>query len=106
LLGDAQHVQQIGHLQAGITVDEMHDTVMRPSEPEGLQLMIGVTDEIAVGEEQQLDDIPAQIAGPGLGERPSLARESWSGDAPEKLMSAILTYLGFNVTKLSAATKY
>jgi len=37
----------------------MHDTVMRPSKPEGLQLMIGVTDEIAVGEEQQLDDIPA-----------------------------------------------
>ncbi len=59
LLGDAQHVQQIGHLQAGITVDEMHDTVMRPSKPESLQLMIGVTDEIAVGEEQQLDDIPA-----------------------------------------------
>ncbi len=59
LLGDAQHVQQIGHLQAGITVDEMHDTVMRPSKPESLELMISVTDEIAVGEEQQLDDIPA-----------------------------------------------
>src|ERR1700704_4079614 len=70
LLGDAQHVQQIGHLQAGITVDEMHDTVMRPSEPESLQLMIGVTDEITVGEEQQLDDIPAQIAGPGVGGAP------------------------------------
>jgi hypothetical protein len=25
--------------------------------------MIGVADEIPVGEEQQLDDIPAQIAG-------------------------------------------
>jgi hypothetical protein len=43
---------------------------MRPSEPESLQLMIGVTDEIAVGEEQQLDDIPAQIAGPGVGGAP------------------------------------
>jgi hypothetical protein len=59
LLGDAQHVQQIGHLQAGITMDEMHDAVMRPPDPEDLQLMIGVTDEIPIGEEQQLDDIPA-----------------------------------------------
>ena len=63
LLGDAQHVEQIGHLEAGIAVDEMHHPVMRPAEAEGLQLMIGVADEIAIGEEQQLDDIPAQIAG-------------------------------------------
>ena len=61
LLGDAQHVQQVGDLQAGIAVDEMQHPVMRPAEPERLELMVGVADEIAVGEEQQLDDIPAQI---------------------------------------------
>ncbi len=64
LLGDAQHVQEIGHLQAGIAVDEMQHPVMRPAEPERLQFMVGVADEIPVGEKQQLDDIPAQIAGP------------------------------------------
>jgi len=45
-------------------MDEMHDTVMRTPEPEDLQLMIGVTDEIPVGKEQQLDDIPTQISRP------------------------------------------
>jgi hypothetical protein len=42
----------------------MQHPVMRPPEPENLQLMIGVADEIAIGKEQKLDDIPAQIAGP------------------------------------------
>ena len=107
LLGDAQHVQQVGDLQPGIAVDEMHHPVMRPAEPEGLQLVVGVADEIAVGEEQQLDDIPAQIAARrGGGDASAAPRESGSADAPEKFMSAILTYLGFNVTKLPAATKY
>jgi len=35
--------------------------VMRPAEAEGLELIVGIADEIAVGEEQQLDDVPAQI---------------------------------------------
>jgi hypothetical protein len=45
-------------------------------------------------------------AAPGLGARASLARESGTAEGPEKFMSAILTYLGFNVTKLPATTKY
>ena len=70
LLGDAQDVEQVGDLQSGIAVDEMHHPVMGAAEAEGLQLMVGVADEIAVGEEQQLDDIPAQSAGPrGRGAR-------------------------------------
>src|ERR1700733_9893303 len=48
----------------------MHHPVMGPAEPERLQLMVGVADEIAIGEEQQLDDVPAQIAGPGDGGPP------------------------------------
>jgi hypothetical protein len=35
---------------------------MGPAEAESLQLLVGIADEIAIGEEQQLDDIPAQIA--------------------------------------------
>jgi hypothetical protein len=41
----------------------MHHPVMRAAESERFQLMIGVADKIAIGEEQELDDIPAQIAG-------------------------------------------
>jgi hypothetical protein len=40
----------------------MHHPVVRPAEAENLQLMVGIADEVAVGEEQQLDDIPAQSA--------------------------------------------
>ena len=57
----------------------MQHPVMRAAEPEGLQLLIGVADEIAVGEEQQLDDVPAQIARPGRSDRPSAASESGPG---------------------------
>src|SRR6202051_2072514 len=39
----------------------MHHPVMRSAEAEDLQLMVRVADKIAVGEEQQLNDIPAQI---------------------------------------------
>ena len=107
LLGDAQHVEQVGDLQAGIAVDEMQHPVMGPAEAEGLELMVGVADEIPIGEEQQLDDIPAQI-GRRRGRRPPLGRPSNRGRRSgfEKFMSAILTYLGFNVTKRPVATKY
>jgi hypothetical protein len=40
----------------------VYDAVVGPAEAERLQLLVGIADEIAIGEEQQLDDIPAQIA--------------------------------------------
>src|SRR5262249_48181338 len=72
LLGDAQDVEEIGDLQPGIAVDEMQHPVMGPAEAERLELMVGIAHEVAVGEEQELNDIPAQIArtgaaGGGLG---------------------------------------
>jgi hypothetical protein len=36
---------------------------MGPAETERLKLLVGIAHEIAIGEEQQLNDIPAQIAG-------------------------------------------
>jgi len=39
-------------------------------------------------------------------ERPSFGLEPAAADAPDKIMSAMLTYIGFNVTKRSTATKY
>jgi hypothetical protein len=41
----------------------MHHPVVRPAEAEHFQLVIGVADEIAIGKEQQFDDIPAQFSG-------------------------------------------
>jgi hypothetical protein len=43
--------------------------------------------------------------GRGVCDRPSAGLESGPDDGREKFMSAILTYLGFNVTKPLAATK-
>jgi hypothetical protein len=40
----------------------MQHPVVRAPKPERFQFMIGVADEIPVGEEQQFDDVPAQIA--------------------------------------------
>jgi hypothetical protein len=37
----------------------MQDAMMGPAEAERLELVVGVAHEVAVGEEQQLDDIPA-----------------------------------------------
>ena len=65
LLGDTQDVEEIGDLEAGIAVDEMHDPVMGAAEAENFEFIIGVTDEVAIGKEQQLDDIPAQFVRPG-----------------------------------------
>jgi hypothetical protein len=39
-------------------MDEMQHPVVRPSEPERLQFMIGIADEIAIRKEQQLDNVP------------------------------------------------
>ena len=63
LLGDSQHVEQVGDLQSGIAVDEMQHAMMRTAEAESLELVIGVADEIAVGEKQKFDDVPAQCRG-------------------------------------------
>jgi hypothetical protein len=42
---------------------------------------------------------------PEAADRPSGGRESGLEEFLEKFMSAMLTYLGFNVTKQSATTK-
>jgi hypothetical protein len=54
----------------------MQHPMVRAAEPERLQLMVGVADEIPVGEEQQLNDIPAQIG---------LARGRGTGSGPLRI---------------------
>jgi hypothetical protein len=39
----------------------MHHPVMRPTEAEDFEFLVGIADEIPVGEEEEFDDIPAQF---------------------------------------------
>ena len=80
LLGDVEDVEQVGDLHAGIAVDEMQHPVMGAAEAELGEHLVGVADEIAVGEEQQLDDVPDRLRRrrPGtLGAGRRLRRQSW-----------------------------
>ena len=72
LLGDAQDVEQLLHRHAGVAADEVNHPVMRPAEAELPQDLVRIGHEIAIGEEQQLDQrnrvlvaqsIDAQILG-------------------------------------------
>ena len=65
LLGDLQHVEQVGDLHARVAVDEMQHAVMGPPEVEFGQHVVGIADEVAVGEEQKLDDVPDRLGGRG-----------------------------------------
>jgi len=62
LLRDLENVQQLGDLHAGVAVDEMQDPVMRAAEPEFGQHVIGIADEVAIGKEQQLNNVPDRLA--------------------------------------------
>jgi hypothetical protein len=68
LLGDIQDVQKVRDLHARIAVDEMQHAVVRAPETELGEHMIGIADEVAIGEEQQLDDVPGRaiLAGGSL----------------------------------------
>ena len=61
LLGDLEDVEQLGDLHAGIAVDEMQHPVMRAAEAELGQHVVGIADEVAIGEEQKLDDVPDRL---------------------------------------------
>jgi hypothetical protein len=84
----------------------MHHPVVRAPKSERLELMVGVADEVPIGEEQKLDDIPAQIGRAGAVRSRFAGPRIGGGGGLEKFMSAILTYLRFNVTKLQVTTKY
>ena len=70
LLGDLQDVEQVGDLHAGMAVDEVQHPVMRPAEAELGQHVVGIADEVAVGEEQQLDEVPDRLAAVQAAARP------------------------------------
>src|SRR5262245_44471722 len=61
LLGDLEDVEQLRNLHAGIAVDEMQHPVMSAPEIEFRQHVVGIADEVAIGEEQELDDVPDRL---------------------------------------------
>ena len=69
LLGDAQDVEQLRHGETGIAIDEMQDAMMRTPEAVAVEKLVGVGDEVPIGEEEELDEVVER-----LGRRaPSLA---------------------------------
>ena len=70
LLGDPQDVQEFGDRQARLAVDEMQHPVMGAPETEVGQDAVGIADEVAIGEEEQLDQVVGRpLAGMVLGRR-------------------------------------
>ena len=57
LFGDAQNFQQFGDGKAGMAQDEVKHSMMRATKAQALQQPVGVGHEIAIGEEEQLDQL-------------------------------------------------
>ncbi len=101
LLGDFQNIEQLGDLHAGIAIDEMQDAMVRAAEAELFQHLVGIADEVAIGEEQKLDEVPAGLARfGGRFDRRRGAERSLRGVVKlmSAIMSALLTYFGLVVT--------
>ncbi len=82
LLGDGENVEQVGHPQARVAIDEMQHPVMRPAEAEILEDGVGVAGEIAIGEEQELGEF--EQLGLGQARRacaPRHCRAAWHAGA-------------------------
>src|SRR4029077_4765200 len=70
LLGDFQNVEQLSDFHTRVAINEMQHAMVRAAKAELVQKLIGVADEVAVGKEQKLDEIPIGLARIGaLGHR-------------------------------------
>ena len=74
-----------------MATDEMQDAVMRAPELVAFEQTVGVAHEIAIGEEQKLDQIEHRFGVLALGLRPDRAlQSSFHANAPE-IKSVLLT---------------
>ena len=64
LLGDAQNVQQVRDLDAGIAIDEMQHPMVGAAKAKFGQNIVGIADEVPVGKEQKLDEVPHRLHRP------------------------------------------
>src|SRR6185437_5098629 len=70
LLGDLENVEQRRDLHTWVAIDEMQHAMVGTAEAELRQHLVGIADEVAIGEEQQLDQVPDRLSrrlGVGLG---------------------------------------
>jgi len=67
LFGDLQNHQQVRNLDAGIAVDEVEHPMMGAAEAEFSEHVVGVTDKVAVSEEQEFDNVPDRLVRPVRG---------------------------------------
>ena len=80
LLGDLQDIEELGNLHPGIAVDEMQHPMMGAAEIELGERIVGIADEIPIGEEQKLDDVPnrgAILGSPVAGDGGRAAIDGW-----------------------------
>ena len=90
LFGDFQDVEQLGDFHTWVAIDEMQDPVVGAAKAELVQHLIRIADEVAVGKEQKLDQVPVGLARFRCAPRPALAAERLlPGDV--RLMSAIMS---------------
>src|SRR5579875_1517298 len=68
------------------------------------QHLVGVADEIAIGEEQQLDDVPHRLAGRGLRRNRALGQSGIGGLGLHSYVSHVDIFW-FYVTKTVSLTK-
>src|SRR5262249_23308269 len=64
-----QDVEKVGNLHAGIAIDEVQDAMMRAPEAEAGERLVGIADEIPVGEKQELDQVPDRLLQAAIGSR-------------------------------------
>ena len=84
LLGDLEDVEQLRNLHAGIAIDEMQHPVMGAPEAEFRQYLVGITDEVAIGEEQELDQVVRHRLGGGPERRIVSVGRGWGQNMPSK----------------------
>jgi hypothetical protein len=63
MLGDFENIEQLGDLHSRIAGDEVQHAVVRAAEAERDQNLVGVADEVAIGKEEELDQVPARLPG-------------------------------------------
>src|SRR5262249_31166905 len=103
LLGDLQDVEQVCNLHARVAVDKMQHAMVRAAKSKLLQHLVGVADEVAIGEEQEFDEVPDRLRRLGTcrlrrGARPAGCRHAGVSHGPS-FRSAILTYFVLFVTQ-------
>src|SRR5476651_840561 len=105
LLGDVEDLEQVSDLHAGVAVDEMQHPVMGAPKGELGKHFVRIADEIAIGEKQQLDDVPDRLGRRGGRDRTLRQAAGRHGDLGVHIYVSHIDIFWFYVTKTSLPTK-